>query len=149
MSVCPCLMSSQHLLSLPANVNRHQMCISKRHVWPSCSLFCCDIKPLCLVAHKKYFDCLVLNNKKFSRDTVHVTHTVNWFLQCKVVPLKTSCFCLSPVCPEEMDWSELYPDFFTSNPAEKQTPSVEFADIGCGYGGLLGRHSSDQFSQVM
>ncbi|XP_039972481.1 tRNA (guanine-N(7)-)-methyltransferase isoform X2 [Xiphias gladius] len=42
-----------------------------------------------------------------------------------------------PVCPEEMDWSTLYPDFFTRNPSEKETPRVEFADIGCGYGGLL------------
>ncbi|AWP03009.1 putative tRNA (guanine-N(7)-)-methyltransferase isoform 2 [Scophthalmus maximus] len=37
-----------------------------------------------------------------------------------------------PVCPEEMDWSSLYPE-----PPEKETPRVEFADIGCGYGGLL------------
>lgn len=37
-----------------------------------------------------------------------------------------------------MDWSTLYPDFFTGNPSEKETPRVEFADIGCGYGGLLG-----------
>lgn len=43
-----------------------------------------------------------------------------------------------PVCPEEMDWSELYPHFFTgSSSSEKGTPRVEFADIGCGYGGLL------------
>lgn len=42
-----------------------------------------------------------------------------------------------PVCPEEMDWFKLYPDFFTSNPPENRTPQVEFADIGCGYGGLL------------
>ncbi|XP_044027637.1 tRNA (guanine-N(7)-)-methyltransferase isoform X2 [Siniperca chuatsi] len=45
--------------------------------------------------------------------------------------------CLSPVCPEEMDWSELYPDIFTGSTSEKETPRVEFADIGCGYGGLL------------
>lgn len=47
-------------------------------------------------------------------------------------------FLLSPVCPEEMDWSELYADVFTGNPSDKETPQVEFADIGCGYGGLLG-----------
>lgn len=56
----------------------------------------------------------------------------------------------SPVKPEEMDWSELYPEFFaplTQNKShddpkdakEKQAGTqVEFADIGCGYGGLLG-----------
>ncbi|XP_012587728.1 PREDICTED: tRNA (guanine-N(7)-)-methyltransferase [Condylura cristata] len=55
----------------------------------------------------------------------------------------------SPVKPEEMDWSELYPEFFTP-PAQAQShddpkdesgkgarAQVEFADIGCGYGGLL------------
>lgn len=47
---------------------------------------------------------------------------------------------LSPVCPEEMDWSELYPDFFPCNPPETETHRVEFADIGCGYGGLLGSY---------
>lgn len=42
-----------------------------------------------------------------------------------------------PVCPEEMDWSDLYPNFFTGNSSENGTSQVEFADIGCGYGGLL------------
>lgn len=49
-----------------------------------------------------------------------------------------------------MDWSELYPEFFaplTQNKShddpkdknEERAPAqVEFADIGCGYGGLLG-----------
>ncbi|XP_070478013.1 tRNA (guanine-N(7)-)-methyltransferase isoform X2 [Equus przewalskii] len=54
-----------------------------------------------------------------------------------------------PVKPEEMDWSELYPEFFTP-PTQNQShddpkdenekrvqAQVEFADIGCGYGGLL------------
>ncbi|XP_029358572.1 tRNA (guanine-N(7)-)-methyltransferase [Echeneis naucrates] len=42
-----------------------------------------------------------------------------------------------PVCPEEMEWSKYYPDFFPADLSEKETPRVEFADIGCGYGGLL------------
>ncbi|CAG11754.1 unnamed protein product, partial [Tetraodon nigroviridis] len=42
-----------------------------------------------------------------------------------------------PVCPEEMDWSELYPNFFPGSPSEENSRQVEFADIGCGYGGLL------------
>lgn len=57
--------------------------------------------------------------------------------------LKNFSFRLSPVCPEEMDWSELYPHFFTDSSSEKETPRVEFADIGCGYGGLLGSRGSD------
>jgi len=39
-----------------------------------------------------------------------------------------------------MDWSILYPQYFRSN--DEQTletqKCVEFADVGCGYGGLLG-----------
>ncbi|XP_051931557.1 tRNA (guanine-N(7)-)-methyltransferase isoform X1 [Hippocampus zosterae] len=42
-----------------------------------------------------------------------------------------------PVCPEEMDWHTLYPQFFTEEQPGEGTPQVEFADIGCGYGGLL------------
>ncbi|KAG7477402.1 hypothetical protein MATL_G00069290 [Megalops atlanticus] len=47
-----------------------------------------------------------------------------------------------PVCPAEMDWSQLYPQFFSSpnsdgEPSVKAPAQVEFADIGCGYGGLL------------
>jgi hypothetical protein len=41
-----------------------------------------------------------------------------------------------------MDWSILYPSFFTrakSDGATSPVKSVEFADIGCGYGGLLGK----------
>lgn len=45
-----------------------------------------------------------------------------------------------PVCPQKMDWSELYPAYFqqndTNTSSDKQR-QVEFADIGCGYGGLL------------
>lgn len=49
-----------------------------------------------------------------------------------------------------MDWSELYPEFFVpltqnqshDDPKDKKEKraqaQVEFADIGCGYGGLLG-----------
>lgn len=49
-----------------------------------------------------------------------------------------------------MDWSELYPEFFAPVPQnqshddpkdkkeKKAQAQVEFADVGCGYGGLLG-----------
>ncbi|CAM4733346.1 hypothetical protein PO909_021025 [Leuciscus waleckii] len=43
-----------------------------------------------------------------------------------------------PVCPQEMDWASLYPQFFREGNGSAQ---VEFADIGCGYGGLLVRLS--------
>uniref|UniRef100_A0A6I8PHG4 tRNA (guanine(46)-N(7))-methyltransferase n=1 Tax=Ornithorhynchus anatinus TaxID=9258 RepID=A0A6I8PHG4_ORNAN len=46
-----------------------------------------------------------------------------------------------PVRPEDMDWSELFPAFcppLTKQEEEGRPPArVEFADIGCGYGGLL------------
>jgi hypothetical protein len=41
-----------------------------------------------------------------------------------------------------MDWSTLYPNYFTKGKSEgatTPTKSVELADIGCGYGGLLGK----------
>jgi len=41
-------------------------------------------------------------------------------------------FVFSPVSPAKMDWSTLYPEFI------EQRTEVQFADIGCGYGGLLG-----------
>ena len=61
-------------------------------------------------------------------------------------------FYHSPVNPESMDWSRFFPAHYPSHDepedgedatAQTQTstnrkPCVEFADIGCGYGGLLG-----------
>lgn len=41
----------------------------------------------------------------------------------------------SPLTPNEMDWTKYYPERVQSN--AKNNPQVEFADIGCGYGGLL------------
>ena len=44
-----------------------------------------------------------------------------------------------------MDWSKYYPDHFSppeddedASEVKKSLKQVEFADIGCGYGGLLG-----------
>uniref|UniRef100_A0A8C0H5R6 tRNA (guanine-N(7)-)-methyltransferase n=1 Tax=Chelonoidis abingdonii TaxID=106734 RepID=A0A8C0H5R6_CHEAB len=55
-----------------------------------------------------------------------------------------------PTKPEEMNWAEHYPEFFAlltrddchddpkdSEERAKPVVQVEFADIGCGYGGLL------------
>ncbi|XP_038642504.1 tRNA (guanine-N(7)-)-methyltransferase isoform X2 [Scyliorhinus canicula] len=54
-----------------------------------------------------------------------------------------------PVTPEEMDWSQYYPEYFKPRSNDhhddekdlidekKLKFQVEFADIGCGYGGLL------------
>lgn len=36
-----------------------------------------------------------------------------------------------------MDWSKLYPDLIPGPSSGTEAPRVEFADIGCGYGGLL------------
>lgn len=55
-------------------------------------------------------------------------------------PIADHCFDY-PVCPDAMDWSGLYPNFFSKPSSDDSTASsnkrVEFADIGCGYGGLL------------
>lgn len=37
-----------------------------------------------------------------------------------------------------MNWSTLYPQHFSNN--EQTRKCVEFADVGCGYGGLLGKY---------
>lgn len=77
-----------------------------------------------------------LPQKKFYRQRAHSN------------PMSDHCFEY-PVDPKQMDWHEYYPDFFApkSDPGchddvkdldQKQGKSkVEFADIGCGYGGLL------------
>ena len=51
----------------------------------------------------------------------------------------------SPVSPDEMDWRTLFPAFYpekddkgTCKTTDERSAKVEFADIGCGYGGLLG-----------
>ncbi|CAM0138508.1 tRNA (guanine-N(7)-)-methyltransferase (tRNA(m7G46)-methyltransferase) [Umbelopsis sp. WA50703] len=41
-----------------------------------------------------------------------------------------------PPQPSEMDWSKHYPAFYPTKDA-KCDKKVEFADIGCGYGGLM------------
>ncbi|XP_077644756.1 tRNA (guanine-N(7)-)-methyltransferase [Lonchura striata] len=43
-----------------------------------------------------------------------------------------------PSRPQDMDWASLFPSFFPPAAAPGAAPArVEFADIGCGYGGLL------------
>jgi len=41
-----------------------------------------------------------------------------------------------PSCPEDMDWSKLYPAFKDEHTGE-MTKEVTIADIGCGFGGLM------------
>ena len=53
----------------------------------------------------------------------------------------------SPTGPSEMDWSAHFPEHFQSSIANEHSGAngmkshsskrVEFADIGCGFGGLL------------
>ncbi|XP_028139389.1 tRNA (guanine-N(7)-)-methyltransferase [Diabrotica virgifera virgifera] len=49
-------------------------------------------------------------------------------------PIADHCFDY-PHAPELMDWSPFYPEKFVDN--ENNPQKIEFADIGCGYGGLL------------
>ena len=46
----------------------------------------------------------------------------------------------SPVSPAHMNWSAHFPQYFHADgtPAGPERKRVEFADVGCGYGGLLG-----------
>lgn len=48
----------------------------------------------------------------------------------------------SPRTPSCMDWGKLYPKYFENGTNDdEKTRRVEFADIGCGYGGLLGENN--------
>ena len=56
----------------------------------------------------------------------------------------------SPVTPDGMDWQDLYPEFFLSNDgnaadASSMNAEVKFLDVGCGYGGLLGKPFKYEF----
>ncbi|XP_015766611.1 PREDICTED: tRNA (guanine-N(7)-)-methyltransferase-like [Acropora digitifera] len=47
-----------------------------------------------------------------------------------------------PVSPDMMDWRTVFPAFYpekieANGNSDRTVPKVEFADIGCGYGGLL------------
>lgn len=44
-----------------------------------------------------------------------------------------------------MDWSPYFPKYFPGDNAKK----VEFADIGCGYGGLLGKYFWYDYEKYM
>ncbi|XP_057367738.1 tRNA (guanine-N(7)-)-methyltransferase-like [Daphnia carinata] len=62
-----------------------------------------------------------LPQKKFYRQRAHSN------------PIADHCFDY-PVSPNEMKWEELYSTFTNDDGVKKH---VQFADIGCGYGGLL------------
>ncbi|XP_046385623.1 tRNA (guanine-N(7)-)-methyltransferase isoform X2 [Ischnura elegans] len=54
-------------------------------------------------------------------------------------PIADHCFDYPP-SPRLMDWSKLYPKHYPPEDpyaVQGKTKMVEFADIGCGYGGLL------------
>jgi len=73
-----------------------------------------------------------LPKKKFYRQRAHSN------------PMADHSFVYPP-CPQKMDWSQLYPEHFEPlnddvNGGDRlsgELSRVEFADIGCGYGGLL------------
>lgn len=56
-------------------------------------------------------------------------------------PLSDSHFPI-PICPSEVDYAQHFPHFFPSvmcdqDKCDAPVPKVRFADIGCGFGGLL------------
>ncbi|XP_038884381.1 tRNA (guanine-N(7)-)-methyltransferase isoform X1 [Benincasa hispida] len=51
-------------------------------------------------------------------------------------PLSDSHFPV-PISPSEVDYSLHYPQLFPSNDQRDRSKKIEFADIGCGFGGLL------------
>ncbi|XP_078036145.1 tRNA (guanine-N(7)-)-methyltransferase [Augochlora pura] len=72
---------------------------------------------------------LALPQKKYYRQRAHSN------------PIADHCIEY-PVNPNEMDWSCLYPHYFPDDESKLDgkcgnQKHVEFADVGCGYGGLL------------
>lgn len=51
-------------------------------------------------------------------------------------PLSDSHFPV-PICPSEVDYSSHYPHFFPKDVPPTPKPKVRFADVGCGFGGML------------
>ena len=61
---------------------------------------------------------------------------------------------VSPVSPDMMDWRAVFPAFYpgkieANGNSDRTVPKVEFADIGCGYGGLLGRITTLKVTEMM
>ena len=53
-----------------------------------------------------------------------------------------------------MDWRTVFPAFYpekieANGNSNRTVPKVEFADIGCGYGGLLGRITTLKVTEIM
>ncbi|PSN29120.1 tRNA (guanine-N(7)-)-methyltransferase [Blattella germanica] len=67
---------------------------------------------------------LPLPQKKYYRQRAHSN------------PIADHCIDY-PSTPDDMDWSALYPKYFSEDTSDGEKKLVEFADIGCGYGGLL------------
>lgn len=51
-------------------------------------------------------------------------------------PLSDSHFPI-PISPNHVDFSQHYPQYFPSSDGKDCSKKIEFADIGCGFGGLL------------
>lgn len=70
----------------------------------------------------------MLPQKKYYRQRAHSN------------PIADHCITY-PKHPHDMDWSTLYPKYFIGKGILSDSKLVEFADVGCGYGGLLVRLS--------
>ena len=87
-----------------------------------------------ICCHRTFeFDSGTHNYSKENSVSVYYTSAV----LCKF-NFKTLRICYSPISPDAMDWSPYYPAHFSTDGKAEERKCVEFADIGCGYGGLLG-----------
>lgn len=78
-----------------------------------------------------------------SRSTISNSQSGSTFSQpCRCPSTDRDFFSLSPPSPDKMDWSTHFPTFFQPPMAPGQGSvnvkgkKVEFADVGCGFGGL-------------
>ena len=51
----------------------------------------------------------------------------------------TTTTSFRPTRPEDMDWSTIYPGLVPATGSGEAGPRVEFLDVGCGYGGMVGK----------
>ena len=70
--------------------------------------------------------------------------TICWISETSIrsVGGRTNTHGHSPDSPDAMDWSTHYPKYFSESSPDsaeipKATKQVEWADVGCGFGGLL------------
>ena len=102
-----------------------------------------------------WYDCTSLELGAFNRISMLLSSLscFSWsvlYIIYQWILIVVSLCVHSPVSPDAMDWRALFPAFYsekteTEGSVDRKCSKVEFADIGCGYGGLLGNETTILF----